>query len=666
MCGFLGVYSLPSMPISKEEISSFRLASERVAHRGNTGRGELASDSLALFHYRLAFRDVSEGKQPLTDKQNRATIIFNGELYDFHPLRGELAKSYDFKTRSDTEVILAAYLVYGIDFLDKLNGEYAFIIYDHRNQQILAGRDPFGVKPLFWSFYPEVYQDSFLRTYQNIYAFAVNSSRLFFTSEIKGLPFPLSWDSTGLGRQMTSLYEEMGTAFQGVYALAPGAILLANPAGPEKWNIKIERKIRKRRRPQSNIDFDQNAANLKKLVQKSVIDKLDSEVPLGAYLSGGIDSRIAAHIMGQHKANIETFTVGFEGKDYDETDSVREFLAQYPNLKGRVLKTTNSALEYSYPHAIYASELVQPYTNGSAKWWLSRFARKYVRGVLTGDGSDEMFCGYPSFRYLAWWSFYQKSPSKYRESLYARRVVGGNDKAWEKGLSSQQNGMDLKDSIATLGWAHPLFSQISYLAPLWFGHSSDEWLETQAKAIYSYIDSNDSPLTAWQNYFLHTHFPTHVLNWVGDRMEMANTLEGRPIYLSREILDLVIKTPDIHMVRGMKDKAILRKAFASELGGFISSPKKQFNAPFLFDGILGKEFLNPSALKETNLIDPEKVARARIARLEPVDALEKSFAEIFLQNCLVVQMLDRYVVKGNPPTRDIAFEENYLERNETI
>ncbi|MGE3263574.1 MAG: asparagine synthetase B [Bacteriovoracia bacterium] len=660
MCGFLGVFRANGKsPFGTGEISPFRAAFSTLAHRGNTSSGESISSQAALFHYRLAFRDLALGKQPLTDTRGRATIIFNGELYGFRPLRDELAKRYDFQTHSDTEVILAAYLELGENFLDYLDGEYAFVIHDHRDGRVVAARDPFGVKPLFLA-NPQGRGSDLFRAYKPFYEFNLGED-FAFASEIKGLPFPLAWDKRGHERAMLSLYEEMGTAYQNVIALAPGSLFSAT-SERGAWRCRIDRKIAKRRAQKATrlVSFADRAAELKKIIGQNVRNKLDAEVPLGAYLSGGIDSRIAALEMSRAGATIETFTVGFEGADYDETQEVSRFLKAYPNLRGRALRTNNEMLEYAYPHAIYASELVQPYTNGAAKWWLSRFARKYVRGVLTGDGADELFCGYPSYRYLAWWNFYRRQPTAARASLYEARVVGKSEKYWEKGLSSLPDGTDLEASVKSLGWAHPLFSQVQSLGNL-LGNGP-EILTRERSDIYSYVqaDAGASPLTLWQNYFLHTHFPTHVLNWVGDRMEMANTLEGRPIYLSRTCLDFFDQLPDSYLVRGLTDKAILRKAYAAELGAFAATPKKQFNAPFLLDGPLGKEFLQTAALRETGLIDPGLVAAALKRRDETNNALERSFVEIFLQNCLVTQMLDRYLVRRNPPDRNLPYEESRL------
>lgn len=661
MCGFLGIYAPAAQPLSPGEIPAARAAAQRLAHRGNTSHGEMVTAREALFHHRLAFRGLSDGQQPMTDAQGRATIVFNGELYGYQPLRDRLAARYDFRSRADTEVILAAYLEYGEEMLAELDGEFAFVITDHRTGKLYAARDAFGVKPLFWN--PGA-AGAALREYREHYAFDV-PDRLHFASEMKGLGLPLRWDPRGLDRLFLSLYEETGTSFEGIHALVPGALLVADPR-ESGWHCRIGRKILKRVAAARTRDsFESRAEQLRELVATNVQNKLDAEVPLGAYLSGGIDSRIAAYEMSKSGAKIETFTVGFEGADYDETPAVKEFLAAYPNLRGRALRTSEESLTYAYPHALYASEFVQPYTNGAAKWWLSRFARRHVRGVLTGDGADELFCGYPSYRYLAWWNFHSRHPSAARARLFDERVVGRDGKFWEKGLSSRPDGADLEASVATLGWAHPLYAQVTATGTLWAGKRLPLLLAGERENMRSFAFGGSSPLGTWRDYFLHTHFPAHVLNWVGDRMEMANTLEGRPIFLSRALLEFARTSPDAHLVRGMRDKAVLRRAYREKLGNFSRAPKKQFNAPFL-QGSLGREFLSAEALRETGLIDPAQLAAARSVAAG-TDPLAASFARIFLQNCLVTQMLDRYLVRGQAPTRDPAYEERFLdERTEDL
>jgi asparagine synthase (glutamine-hydrolysing) len=410
------------------------------------------------------------------------------------------------------------------------------------------------------------------------------------------------------------------------------------------------------------------AEELRGLIQKSVRERLDSEVPLGVYLSGGVDSRIIAHEMSRSGYEFPSFTVGFEGEAYDESEEVRAFVKASPGIQGHLLRLTDDSLSYSYPHAIFASELVQPYTNGAAKWWLSRFARQTVRGVLTGDGADEVFCGYPSYRYSAWWDFYSRSPGKFRASLYRDRLGGKTKTPWASGLSSGADGADLLESSSVLGWVHPLFQQVkSQLAYLEGDEASAElWLRKRQESLAGQSDG-ETTLLRWQNYFLRTHFPTHVLNWVGDRMEMANTLEGRPPFLSRAIMNFMRELPDQAFVRGMRDKAIQRKAYAVEMKDWVRAPKKQFNAPLFYAGDLGQRYLSAEVLRSAGLIDPKSVDRARRDARQAASPLARANAELFLQSALVAHMLDEYLVRGKDPVRDMNFEDKFMnERGELL
>ena len=204
MCGFLGAFHASGNKWSNPDILRFRNAFMRLSHRGNSGAGERTDfKGGALFHHRLAFRDLTEGRQPLTDSLGRATIIYNGELYGFRTLRKKLSTHFDFRTQSDTEVLLAAYLEFGPNLLSQIDGEYAFVILDHQTGKIIAARDPFGVKPIFWSS-SRIQSDPPLRAFSDRYEISLGET-LYFASEMKGLPVEIKWDSRGLDRLFLSL-----------------------------------------------------------------------------------------------------------------------------------------------------------------------------------------------------------------------------------------------------------------------------------------------------------------------------------------------------------------------------------------------------------------------------------------------------------------------------
>lgn len=663
MCGFLGVL-LPPGQSAQAGLDRWRAAAAKLRHRGNSSHGEWLEANCALLHHRLAFRDLSAGTQPMPSNAGEAALVFNGELYDYQQLRARIP--YDFRTTSDTEVILAHTLAKGTAAVDDFDGEYAFGLWFSGEQRLILARDIFGVKPLF------LYNAGFkgaagrkLREFSAAYEFELEGE-FFFASEIKGLPVKLAWEERGLRRQLLGLYEESGTPFEGVVALPPGSVLEAKWQG-ERWVVRVERRaqpMRKRSRGYGEVkDYPAAASKLREILRENVRAKLDADVPLGIYLSGGIDSRVAAFEMGRLGAKVQSFTVGFADADYDESRDVQTFLARSPNIRGLLLRTDNSALAYAYEHAIYASEMVQPYTNGCAKWWLSRFARRHVRGVLTGDGSDELLCGYPSYRALAWWQFYRRQPSAARRQLLAARFAPGAEKPWEKGWSSQLDGSDLEESERVFGWIHPLGGQILAQGEMLLGaEARDAWLASERETLlgFSSPESGLSPLARWQNYFLRTHFPTHVLNWVGDRMEMANTLEGRPIFLSRALGELIGELPDASLVRGLRDKALLRAAYKDALGELAFTPKKQFNAPFLMPNGLREKFLSPASLKTVGLVDTKDLANIEAAG-KAGNPLLSSYASMLLQNILVVHMLQRYLIEGEAPERDLDFEEKFLD-----
>jgi asparagine synthase (glutamine-hydrolysing) len=230
-----------------------------------------------------------------------------------------------------------------------------------------------------------------------------------------------------------------------------------------------------------------------------VRERLLSDVELGVYLSGGVDSRAVAFELEkiQREENpsalarrAKSFTVGFRDAQYDETQDVREFAGEH-GFQTHILAVGNDELAYAYPHAVFKSENLQPYTNGAAKWWLAHFARQHVRGVLTGDGSDELLCGYPSFRYAAWWKFARRNGNSqsWRDGVYAKRFAGDAKNPWLAGNSSQGQGSDFLGSFEFWGIFHPLFDQIRTIAHCYFGSSKrgDEWLRNQGPSLRSWF-----------------------------------------------------------------------------------------------------------------------------------------------------------------------------------
>jgi asparagine synthase (glutamine-hydrolysing) len=696
MCGFSGIAFCndtfrESYP---QGVERFRQAAGRVAHRGDTEHQELLLQQLWLSHYRLAFQDVASGAQPMLSGDRQHVIVFNGEVYNHLTLRDEISHrtGIRFRTRSDTETIIEGWKAFGEHFFQRLEGEYAFVILRVDGSELVAHRDRFGVKPLF--LLCDGLDTQVFSNYQESYAFSC--TRIEFSSEIKGLGSQKTWNQQGLLRQFVGLFEPIRTPFDHVIQIPPGGRLSARRQ-QDALACELET-FHEPIRTSVNAVADDPEARFAKLLRTSVSDRLLSDVELGVYLSGGVDSKVIAYELGQLGGSgrrMKSFTVGFTESGYDETAEALRFAA-HAGFAPHTINIDNDALNYSYPLAVQNSELVQPFTNGAAKWWLSLFARQYVNGVLTGDGADELLCGYPSYRYANWWKFairgrgeaetmrdvlalLQKNPlgALTRDRLYVSRFAAHGKNPWLSGSSAAGTGHDFIESLQILGVPHPLFGQIRAITSTILGEAAaDDWLQSQALSVQSWFyagleslsgqrENPRNALLLWQNYFAKTHLPTLILNWVGDRMEMANTLEGRTPFLSNPLRQYVATLPDRLMVSGLRDKVLLRRAYAGRLtSDFAATPKKQFNAPFINSARLTADFDADDIFAETGLNPrlPLQQLEASAAEVERNDPYLATHLRSAHQTALAASIVNKTIVRGTALQRDHPMEQRYLRQ----
>jgi len=694
MCGFAGLAFANVSRVERLGLTPahFEECARRVAHRGGDGEGIATLAHVWLAHHRLAFQDVRAGGQPFFSSDGDAAILFNGEIYNHLALRSVLTAKWGmhFGTRSDTETLVEGVRLEGESFLEAVDGEYAFVVAQQQGRRIRGFRDAFGVKPLFLYL-----EDVDTATFAEARAeYEVRTPLLAFASEMKALPLSLKWNREGALRQFVGLFEPLRTPFENVIALPAGARFDARLEGSGEechYVVRVtlpEVPVRDEaggrlhfRQEEDERDFEAIAEEFATHFAEGVTARLLSDVELGVYLSGGVDSKavgyeLSRHLRARGLPRLKSFTIGFAERAFDETQEALAF-ARDQGFEAHALEVDAAALAYSYPIAVAHSENLQPYTNGAAKWWLSRFARTHVHGVLTGDGADELLCGYPSFRYCAWWKFAARG-SEWRKDVYKKRFLAHAENPWLAGSSSAGGGADFLQSLAMWGVAHPLFGQVRAIARTLFpsDESADAWLQAQGPSVRSWflfgfrgttdVSLPANALLAWQNYFCRTHLPVQVLNWVGDRMEMANTLEGRTPFLSRGLRTFVRSLPDAALVAGFTDKAILRKAYVPRLGAFARTPKKQFGAPFLDNATLLARHPAHAALEALGL-DADAVQR----RLQPTsavstnvspaeDAYERTHRESALQTLVSLGIVHATLVGGESISRDRAYEDSIL------
>ncbi|MDH5446304.1 MAG: asparagine synthase-related protein [Gammaproteobacteria bacterium] len=699
MCGFSGI--LFSGPKAKTDfipgVEGFRRAAKRVAHRGDTAHKESIHDLIWLNHFRLAFQDVESGAQPMLSDDKKHIIVFNGELYNHLSLRQKISAKTGvvFKTRSDTETILEAWKAFGEKIFEEFDGEYAFVICSLDGKQLIAHRDHYGVKPLFL-FVEQVSTDQFA-CYQEEYHF--QSSRLEFASEIKGLSSQKSWCREGLLRQFTGLYEPIRTPFENIIHIPAGGIFRVRQQESILNCTLITNSNPIRTESGNSHHADEN--DFAKVLQDSVSDRLLSDVELGIYQSGGVDSKVIAYELSklsQQSSPVKSFTVGFAQSGYDETEEALSF-ANYLGFNPHVIKVDNAALNYSYPLAVETSELVQPFTNGAAKWWLSLFARQYVQGVFTGDGADEVFCGYPSYRYVNWWKSVMRGRGQAhsaeqvlelldkkplgqlrRDGLYMGRFSSHAKNPWLSGASAEGDGTDFINSIRILGVAHPLFGQIQAIATALLGTEAENWLTSQALSVQSWFCSGlpelkdrccdpSQALLLWQNYFAKAHLPVLILNWVGDRMEMANTLEGRTPFMSKRLFQFMFSQPDRILVNGLRDKVLLRRTYANRfMAKYAKTPKKQFNAPFLNSEQLRESFGTQNIFEKTGLAGNEVFNNViqEAERLHTTNPFMATHLRTVSQTAMSMSIVHKSLVENIPVERDKMIESQYLSQGGPI
>ncbi|NBX17337.1 MAG: hypothetical protein EBR09_08225 [Proteobacteria bacterium] len=711
MCGFSGLLTADHKhPRAAERTGRFDATAERISHRGSDDARMVKFNGVALNHFRLAFQDIESGRQPMISGDGQWAILFNGEIYNHHDLRAKIEKKYGrtaWRTTGDTETILEGWLLQGDSFADELEGEFAFVIVRTNGSSFFAARDHFGVKPLFFSF--EDLNTRRFSSASDVYAF--ESPLVGFASEMKALPMPKVWNRDGVLRQFTGLFEPICTPFENIIQCPAGGRLSGTTtAGTDSapvYNIRLTTKTEAIRQVNkgefwSSGDLNDRLEKFRDTFSKSVSDRLLSDVELGVYLSGGIDSKAVAFELSRilekqnpswNKKSIKSFTVGFETEGYDESAEAVAY-SRYLGFTPHVLKVSQDSLRYSYPHAVYISENIQPYTNGAAKWWLSLFARRSVSGVLTGDGADEVLCGYPSFRYCAWWAFSQRNRDantpigrRWRDTVYIKKFSAQTRDPWLAGSSAEGRGDDFAESLALWGVPHPLFGQIRTIAESILGpDEAGRWLASQAESVRSwflhgtgksssaqhYCADPENALLLWQNYFCQTHLPVQVLNWVGDRMEMANTLEGRTPFLSGQLRTLIAALPDAALVQGFTDKAILRKAYASQLPRqFVMTPKKQFNAPFVDFSVLFREYdaaalLEKTGIRADGVTAAEKLLKETQMTLKPDAGAGERYVHTHrssaMQTLICAAIVQRTLVEENPVKRNLDFENSVISK----
>ena len=568
-----------------------------IAHRGPDAEGVWADGHVALGHRRLAIIDLSPaGRQPMTSMDGRLTITFNGEIYNFLELRRELeGRGHAFRSRSDTEVMLAAYREWGVDCLSRFRGMFAFAIWDARARTLFAARDRVGKKPLhYW----------------------IDRDGIAFASEPKAFladpQFHPEPDPAALSAYLNYQYVPSPmSAFKGVRKLQPAHYLLVTDG-----KVRVERYWKLSYAAKRRMSEADACAELIERLREAVRLRLISDVPLGAFLSGGIDSSTVVALMaGLSETPVKTFSIGFDEKEYDELPYARLVAHRY-GTEHHEFVVRPDAVEI-FPRLVWHYN--EPYADASAipTYYLSEMARRHVTVALNGDAGDENFAGYRRYITPGTARHFDRLPRPVRRAVseVARRTPtpGRSDsvvyrgRQWLRRLSDTPEGRYSRRVM--------IFDpdqKIQMCEPAFLAEAGDDGTPTFLAEAFERSDADefvDAVLDVDVTCYLSDCLLVKV-----DIATMAHGLEGRSPMLDHEFMEFAASLPADLKLRGTDTKYILKKAARDFVPAeIIDRPKKGFSVPLdrwfrhelremagdlLLDGRLaGRGYFRPGAVQ---------------------------------------------------------------------
>jgi asparagine synthase (glutamine-hydrolysing) len=595
MCGICGMLHFDSA--RKPDPAALKRMCNVITHRGPDDEGQIVIDSAGLGMRRLSIIDLTTGHQPLANEDRSVWIVFNGEIYNFQELRSELDKlGHRFATKSDTEVIVHGYETWGEAVCERLNGIFAFAIWDRKRRKLVLARDHVGVKPMYY------YRDA---------------DKLVFGSEIKSIlqcpDIRKTLDPDSLNQYLTYEYiPSPSSIFKEIRKLEPGHWLTLKDG-----NIRIQRYWNYIPKPEA---WDEKSASerLRELLRDSVRMQLVSDVPLGAFLSGGIDSSIVVSLMaGLMDRPVKTFSIGFQESSYNELKYARAVARKYSTehhefmIRPQALDLTEKLIRH----------LDEPFGDFSIfpTYLVSKMARDFVTVTLSGDGGDELFAGYDTYRAHRFdRRVYHRLPKFVKSQVLDRLARGLSPSRKKKGVVNSfkrfVQGTRLPKELAHARWMvflsteerRALFTpetlerlrpELPYETILRHGREAQG---TDDVARNGYID-------------LKTYLVDDILVKV-DRMSMAASLEARVPYLDHRVVEFALSLPPGLKMKGFQTKFLLKKTFWNDLPAEVQNRDKQgFSIP-IKNWIRGElkpmmlDLLSEKRIREQGLFQPSTVS----------------------------------------------------------
>jgi asparagine synthase (glutamine-hydrolysing) len=574
MCGITGYFGQGNREILEKMTKS-------LSHRGPDDQGFYLDSEVGLGHRRLSIIDLSSaGHQPMANEEQTICLIFNGEIYNYRDLKTSLNGRHRFKSLTDTEVLIHLYEETGENFLEKVNGMFALALYDKNKKKLILARDRLGKKPLYWGIF---------------------NNTLIFGSELKSLILhPLckrELDLRSLNKYL--IYEYVPTPhsiFKNIQKLEPGHILTFNGKEVGKkqfWDIKF------------SVDKKQSEkeilTKLNKEMDRAVKIRLESDVPLGIFLSGGIDSTAIAYYAQKNSIQkIKTFSIGFEDKSFDESNYARTAAEFLQTDHYEQILTPQASLDL-IPQL--ADLLDEPLADGSIvpTYLLSKFTKGRVTVALGGDGGDELFCGYDPFVAHQIAEFYKKIPKFLRRGFIEKLAnilpVSFNNISLDFKIKKFIEGFNNNESrIFRGGTEHRGKARDKlYRNQIWLGSfgrdersklfTKEVWNDLEKENEFEEIDNylNSLKDNNFYHQLIYIYLKTYLMDDIlvkVDRASMYNSLEVRAPFLDFQLVDFVNTIPANLKLKGLKTKYILKKLMEDKIPKeIVYRKKKGFGMP---------------------------------------------------------------------------------------
>lgn len=647
MCGIVGIYN-NNVRLQDSEILLKKML-ERISYRGPDESGVYLNKHAALGSVRLSIIDIKTGQQPLSSADGKHWIVFNGEIFNYIELKSELIKlGFSFRTESDTEVLLNAYLAFGSDCLNKLNGQFVFAIWDNESKELFLARDRVGIRPLFYTWT------------NNTLVFGSEIKTVFEHPDVHAEIDPVSMS------QIFTFWSTLTpkTVFKGIYELPPGHFMKVS-GGESKINSYWSLKYPVDKDSYFKGSINEAAEELEYLLTDAARIRLRADVQVAAYLSGGLDSSATTALIKKVMPEaLQTFSIRFEDDEFDETGYQQE-VSEYLGTRHIAFTCTRQDIGNYFPDVIWHSEIPILRTAPVPMFCLSRKVRENnIKVVITGEGSDEMLAGYDIFKEAIIRQFWSKQPDSVYRPLLLQKLYPylAQFKGENKRMLKLFFGYQLQDTASPfyshiLRWRNTSNMQIYFSDDLKAATENYDQINEVSRLLPPGFDNYDV-LNKSQWLEIVTFMSSYLLSSQGDRVAMANSVEGRYPFLDYRLIEFASGLPPDYKMHGLNEKYILKRMMNNRLPeSVLKRPKQAYRAPvansFLSTPVKGyvKELLSENEIIRSGLFhypSVEKLIKKISDGPLPTEMENMALAGILSSQLLYHQYIlkDSYIPSG--------------------